>query len=98
MEFVPVIFKLERRSMLPILTITGICKNTSVSHSFLLGKAVSIIELSQNEFEGKLINLMGDEEKDVGITEGMIAVRFYIIFKNEQKLELAVTKIRKELG
>lgn len=97
MELVPIMFKLERNSMLPILTITEMCKNLPMADRILLGKAIEIIELSQNQFEGKVTELMG-HENDIVLQEGMVAVRFYILFKNDEEFEKAITRIRKELG
>ena len=97
MELVPVMFKLERKSILPILTVTGICKNVPGSKIILLNQAVKIINLSQKELKGKLTELMG-HENDIGIQEGMIAVRFYIIFRNDEELNQAITRLQKGLG
>ena len=97
MELVPVIFKLERKSLLPILTVTGMCKNMLGIDGFLLGKAVEIINLSQNQLKGKLLELMGHED-DICIQDGMAAVRFYILFESDEQCKQAITRIRKVLG
>ena len=97
MEIVPVMFKLERKSLLPILTITGMCKNLPMIDRVLIGHAVRIIELSQSQLKGKLIELMGHEH-EIDIKEGMSAVRFYILFKTDEELYEAITVLQKELG
>ncbi len=97
MELVPVIFNFERKSLLPILTVTGMCKHVPMADKILLRKAIQIIELSQNKFKGKIMELMGHEH-EVQPKEGMVAIRFYIIFKNDEEFDQAFTEIQKELG
>lgn len=97
MELVPVMFNLERKSILPILTVTAMCKYSHGVDRFLIGKVVKLIELAQNQLEGKLMKLMGHEH-EVKPKEGMIAVRFYLIFRNDDEFDQAITRIRKELG
>lgn len=97
MELVPVMFKLERRNLLPILTVTGICNDYHGMKQILLSKAVKMIEFSQTQLKGKVTDLLG-HENDINIQEGMIAVRFYILFRNDEELNQAITRIRKEFG
>lgn len=97
MEFIPAVFKLERNGMLPLLRVTGISKDVYGSKEFLLGKAVSIIEIAQKEYGAQLMDKMLFKN-EVDIKEGMIAVTFYLLFKTEEILNQAVQKIRKGLG
>ena len=97
MEIVPATFEFERKSLLPILTVTGKCRNLPMMDSMLLMEAVKIIERVQNQLKGKLLELMGHEH-EVQPGEGMIAVRFYIIFKNEEEFDQAMARLRKGLG
>jgi len=97
MEFVPVRFILERKSILPILAVTGKCKNVLGVKESLLGKTVEIIEFVQNHLNGKAIKLLGHED-DIGLKEGMIAVRFYLLFETDEQLAKAMKAIPKELG
>jgi len=97
MEIVPAIFKMERNSMLPILTVTGMCNNSHMADRMLISKAIQIIELAQNQLKGKLMELMG-HENDIVLKEGMIAIRFYIIFKNDEEFDQAIARLQKGLG
>jgi len=97
MGLVPVMFKLERKSMLPILTVTGTCRILPMVDSMLIMKAVQMIEFAQNQFKGKLMELMGHEH-EVQPENGMMAIRFYIIFPNDAELYKAIASFQKGLG
>lgn len=97
MGLVPAMFKLERKSMLPILTVTGTCRDLPMVHSMLIMKAVQMIEFAQNQFKGKLMELMG-HEYEVQPKKGMMAIRFYIIFPNDEELNKAIARLQKGLG
>ena len=97
MEFIPVAFNLGRNSLLPILIVTGITKNVPGMEAFLIRKALEFIEVCEKKFEGKLIELRGHEH-DINISEGQLAVRFYILFKTDEDFWKAASGIKKELG
>lgn len=93
---IPISFKLERRSILPILTVTGVSENVPEIESFLLAKSVEIIEKAQ-QFKGRVMETNCNKNMS-DVPKGMIAVRFYIIFKNEAELETGIEGIKRELG
>lgn len=97
MELVPVTFTLERKSFLPILTVTGKCKNLPMVYNILISRAVQIIEFAQNKLKGKVTELLG-QEHEIDIHEGMVAVRFYILFESDEDINQAITRIQKGLG
>ena len=82
---IPISFKLERKSILPILTVTGVSKPISGVERFMISKSVEMIEKAQ-KFKGKPMELNGNEDLS-DLPKGMVTVRFYLIFKNEDKLE-----------
>ena len=96
MGIMPVRFEVVRNSVLPILRVTGVIKNIHGVERFLLSKTVEIIEVFE-KYKGKLMesNSMDDMSN---IEKDMIAVRFYIIFKDEKDLTAAISGITKALG
>lgn len=82
---IPISFKLERKSILPILTVTGVSPPIPGVERFMLAKSVEMIEKSQR-FQGKVMQLNGNENMS-DLPKGMLTVRFYLIFKNEDELE-----------
>lgn len=97
MEFVPVLFKFERHSMLPVLTVTGIAQNVQEIDKILLGNAVELIEMIEQKFEVKFLQ-PPEDENEADISEGMAAVRFYLLFKDEEEFDKAISSLQEELG
>ena len=95
MDFMPVTFKIERKNIIPILTITGVIGRVPGAENILLYYAVKIIEKAE-KFNGKVMNLDNTDYKD--LPENMNSVRFNIIFKNENDFMLAATELQKGLG
>ena len=84
MSGIPITFKLERESTMPILTVTGISPIPGVER-FMLAICVEMIEEAA-KFKGKVMLLKNIEDM-TEFPKGLIAVRFYLIFKSEHRLE-----------
>lgn len=97
MEFMPAIFKCERISMFPILRVTGMIPQTMPEiEKALLSIAVKIIEIAEM-YEGKIMNITEQDNMN-DIPKNCAAVRFSMIFKNEDDFQEAVSSIEKGLG
>lgn len=93
---IPIAFTLERKSILPIVTVTGVSKPIPEIDRIMLSKAVEMIEKAE-KFNGRVMESNGDENMS-DVPKGMVAVRFYLIFKNEAELEAGLAGMRRELG
>jgi len=96
MEFVPVMFKLERLGFLTAIRVTGIASPVPEIEKALLTTALMIINKAQ-EFEGKPMGLTQRDAND-DIPDEMASVRFFLIFNNEENYEKAISSIKEELG
>ena len=96
MDIHPAAFSVERRSFLPILRITGMTKAIPGVERVLLSMAIKFIDIAEKA-NGKLMEISEKENMD-DIPKGMTAVRFHIIFKNEEDLEKATSELQKGLG
>lgn len=94
MGIVPAAFTYERKSLLPILRITGRTRNMPGLESALLMQSLEIIEKLE-KYNGKVTQCMGHEAVE-NLSSGMIAIRFYIIFPNEEEYARAIQGIEKE--
>lgn len=94
MDFIPAAFRFERRTMLPILKVTGTVTPVPgiALEKILLSEAVKIIEKAE-EFNGKTMELNEDEDMN-DISEDLVTVRFSIIFKNEDDFQKAISSIK----
>lgn len=96
MDIQPAAFKIERNSFLPILKITGMTKAMPEIERVLLSVAIQFIDIAQQS-NGKLMEISENENMN-DIPNGMTAVRFHIIFRNEEDLEKATSELQKRMG
>ena len=93
----PIIFKFERRTMLPIVTITGVADSIPGIDNFMLAVAVEMIEKAE-KYNGKIV-VIAEQETIIGeIPKGKTAVRFNIIFRNEEEFMKGMEGFQRELG
>lgn len=96
MDIQPAAFNVERSSFLPILKITGMTKAMPEIERILLSVAIQLIDIAQQS-HGKLMEISENENMN-DIPNGMTAVRFHIIFRNELDLEKATSELQKRMG
>lgn len=96
MHNIPAIFKLERKTMLPIITVTGVADPFPSIDKVLMATALRIIDVAQKY--GRIMEISDNEDITKGIPKGKTAVRFNIIFRNEEDFMKGVEELKKELG
>lgn len=94
---IPAIFKLERRSILPVITVTGVADPLPGMDMLLILKAVEFIDVAL-KYNGAPMLISEREDMMVGIPKGKTAVKFNIIFRNEEEFAKGVEGLQKELG
>lgn len=87
-------FSVERRRFLPILRITGMTEAVPGIERYLLSIAVKYIDIVEKS-NGKIMEI---DENMSDIPKEKVAVRFHVIFKNENELGNAISELQKELG
>ena len=96
MEIQPAAFKFERKGFLPILEVTGMIKAMPGIEGVLITIALQFIDKAE-KYNGKLMGV--NEMVDMNdIPKEMTAVKFYIIFKNEEDYENLTSELQKGLG
>ena len=83
--------------MFPIITVTGVADPLPGIDSFMLSKAVEIIEKAEKH-NGKPVVIAEQEATIKGIPKGKTAVRFDIIFQNEDEFKKGIAGLQRELG
>ena len=97
MELMPVEFKFERRSIIPILRVTGMVNSMPQIQTdrILLHYTLKVISKAE-KFNGKLMEYEKVEDMS-DVPKNKDAARIYIIFKNEDDFEKAVSSFQKGL-
>ena len=93
----PAIFKLERKSMFPIITVTGVADPQPGIDKILMSTALRIIDVAK-KYDGVLVVISENENMMAGIPRGKTAVKFNIIFRNEEEFRKGVEGLQRELG
>lgn len=97
MHNIPAIFKLERKTMLPIITVTGVADPIPGMDILLISKAVEFIDVAL-KYNGAPMLISERENMMKGIPKGKTAVKFNLIFKNEEEFRKGVEGLQRELG
>ena len=93
MDIHPAAFSVERRGFLPILRVTGMTTAIPEVERVLLSIAIKFIDIAEKS-NGKLMEISEKENMD-DIPKEMVAVRFHIIFRNEEDLQKATSELQK---
>jgi hypothetical protein len=83
--------------MFPIITVTGVADPLPGIDKLLMATALRIIDAAK-KYDGVLVEISENENMMDGIPKGKTAVRFNIIFKNEEEFRKGVEGLQRELG
>ena len=97
MHNIPAIFKLDRKTMFPIITVTGVADPLPGIDKFLMATALRIIDAAK-KYDGVPVGISENENMMEGIPKGKTAVKFNIIFRNEEEFAKGMEGLQKELG
>lgn len=96
MEFIPVTFRVDRCSTLPILRITGVTRLIPGIERALITQALELMEYLK-KFKGKVMELNESDNLE-DLPEDNAGVRFFVIFPNDEEASKAMAGIKEELG